>query len=99
MGGDIKVSAYGVSINFIGGTANIVGNILNEGNAVGLFTAVEMVKSNSGKSFISTLPPSQYFGDLSVDSPLPFSIPLDVNNKTMATINSGIYPSCTENCI
>jgi hypothetical protein len=90
--GDIKINVYGVSLNFIGGTPNIVGNILNEGNTVGLFTAVQMVKSNSSKSFISTLPPSQYLGDLSVDSPLPFSIPINLNNKTLSTIKSGTYP-------
>ena len=27
-----------------------------------------------------------------MDSPLPFSIPINLNNKTMATIKSGIYP-------
>jgi len=90
--GDIKVSVYGVSLNFIGGTPNIVGNILNEGNTVGLFTAVQMVKSNSSNSFISKLPPSQYLGDLSVDSPLPFSIPINMDNKTLATIKPGIHP-------
>ena len=91
--GDIKVSVYGVGINFIGGVPNIVGNILNEGNIVGLFTDVQMVKSNNtDKSFISILPPSQYLGDLSVDSPLPFSIPINVDNKTMATIKPGIHP-------
>jgi hypothetical protein len=90
--GDIKVSVYGVSLNFIGGTPNIVGNILNEGNTVGLFTAVQMVKSNSSKSFMTKLPPSQYLGDLSVDSPLPFSIPINMDNKTMATIKPGVHP-------
>ena len=90
--GDIKVSVYGVSLNFIGGTPNIVGNILNEGNTVGLFTAVQMVKSNSSNNFISKLPPSQYLGDLSVDSPLPFSIPINMDNKTLATIKPGVHP-------
>jgi hypothetical protein len=36
-------------------------------------------------------PPPQYLGDLSVDSPLPFSIPLASNNKTI-TAPPGIYP-------
>jgi len=91
IGGDIKVIAYGVSINYIAGVANIVGNLLNEGNVVGLFTTVELAKPISGKSFIPVLPPSQYLGDLSVDSPLPFSIPLGVNNKTMAAITPGVH--------
>lgn len=90
--GDIKIRVYDVAINFIGGTPNLIGNLLNEGNTVGLFTTVELVKSNSGKSFIPITPPAQYLGDLSVDSPLPFSMPLNIDNRTMSTIQPGIYP-------
>jgi len=90
--GNIKIRAYDVGINFIGGTPNLIGNLLNEGNTVGLFTTVDFVKPISGKSFIQITPPSQYLGDLSVDSPLPFSMPLNIDNKTMSTIQPGIYP-------
>ena len=92
--GDIKIRVYDVALNFIGGTPNLIGNLLNEGNTVGLFTTVELVKvkSNSGKSFIPITPPAQYLGDLSVDSPLPFSMPLNIDNRTMSTIQPGIYP-------
>ncbi len=90
--GDIKIRVYDVAINFIGDTPNLIGNLLNEGNTVGLFTTVELVKSTSGKSFIPITPPSQYLGDLSVDSPLPFSMPLNIDNRTMSTIQPGIYP-------
>ncbi len=90
--GNIKIRAYDVGINFIGGTPNLIGNLLNEGNTVGLFTTVDFVKPISGKSFIQITPPSQYLGDLSVDSPLPFSMPLNIDNKTMTTIQPGIYP-------
>ena len=90
--GDIKIRVYDVAVNFIGGTPNIIGNLLNEGNTVGLFTTVELVKSNSGKSFIPITPPAQYLGDLSVDSPLPFSMPLNIDNRTLSTIQPGIYP-------
>lgn len=90
--GDIKIRAYDVGINFIGGKPNLVGNLLNEGNTVGLFTTVGMVKSSSGKSFIPTLPPPQYLGDLSVDSPLPFSLPINLDNRTMAVIQPGPHP-------
>jgi hypothetical protein len=57
-----------------------------------LFTTVDFVKPISAKSFIQITPPSQYLGDLSVDSPLPFSMPLNIDNKTMTTIQPGIYP-------
>jgi len=90
--GDIKIRVYDVAINFIGGTPNLIGNLLNEGNTVGLFTTVELVKASSGKSFIPITPPSQYLGDLSVDSPLPFSMPLNIDNRTMSTAQPGIYP-------
>ncbi|MRN40614.1 MAG: hypothetical protein FIO02_06175 [Nitrosopumilales archaeon] len=90
--GDIKIRVYDVAVNFIGGTPNIIGNLLNEGNTVGLFTTVELVKSNSGKRFIPITPPAQYLGDLSVDSPLPFSMPLNIDNRTLSTIQPGIYP-------
>jgi hypothetical protein len=89
--GNIKLRAYDVGINFIGGKPNLIGNLLNEGNTVGLFTTVETIKPISGKSFIPVLP-SQYLGDLSVDSPLPFSIPINVDNKTLATIPPGPHP-------
>ena len=89
--GDIKLRVYDIGINFIGGKPNLVGNLLNEGNTVGLFTTIETTKSSSGKSFIPILPP-QYLGDLSVDSPLPFSIPINVDNKTMAEIPPGTHP-------
>jgi hypothetical protein len=90
--GDIKIRVYDVAVNFLGGSPNIIGNLLNEGNTIGLFTTVELVKSNSGKSFIPITPPAQYLGDLSVDSPLPFSMPLNIDNRTLSTIQPGIYP-------
>jgi hypothetical protein len=93
---------YDVRINNIGNIPNLVGNILNEGNTVGLFTTVEIIKdqqihssSESKRSladFMTVSPPPQYLGDLSVDSPLPFSIPLVSNNSTIITAPSGVYP-------
>jgi hypothetical protein len=100
--GDIKLRVYDVRINNIGNIPNLVGNILNEGNTVGLFTTVEIINdqqlhpsSESKRSladFMTVPPPLQYLGDLSVDSPLPFSIPLVSNNSTIITARSGVYP-------
>jgi hypothetical protein len=99
--GEIKIRAYDISVNKIGNVPNLVGNLLNEGNTVGLFTTVEMVNQTSStikptkkslSDFVTFMPTSQYLGDLSADSPLPFSIPLSINNKTIAAISSGIYP-------
>ncbi|HET7149669.1 MAG TPA: hypothetical protein VFI73_14370 [Candidatus Nitrosopolaris sp.] len=90
--GDIKIRVYDVAVNFLGSTPNIIGNLLNEGNTVGLFTTVELVKSNSSKSLVPITPPTQYLGDLSVDSPLPFSMALNIDNRTLSSIQPGIYP-------
>jgi hypothetical protein len=93
--GDIKIRVYDVRINNIGNVPNLVGNILNEGNTVGLFTTIQIINDQQLRSladFMTTLPPPQYLGDLSADSPLPFSIPLVSNNKTVITAPSGAYP-------
>ena len=41
--GEIEVSINDLSIDNIGGTLNVVGNLLNEGNTGGLFTMIEIV--------------------------------------------------------
>ena len=136
--GDIKVSVNDLDISTVAGTPNLVGNILNQGNTVGLFTTVQMInqpfsssqtvfksasgginQSSNGNPLTATPPqrhneqlnesaigkstsrsstfnshnlihvtPPQYLGDLQPDSPLPFSIPLDIDNG----ISSGSYP-------
>jgi hypothetical protein len=91
--GDIKLRIYDVNINFIGGKPNLVGNLLNEGNTIGLFTTVGMANNSLNKQFLPVLPPSQYLGDLSVDSPLPFSIPINLDNKTISTVKAGPHPT------
>lgn len=105
--GDITVNINDLAINYIGGNPNLVGNILNKGNTLALFTTIEILTSSSitanqseGQLPASTqtleketilVPAStfpQYLGDLEENSPLPFSIPLAINNNTA----SGIYP-------
>jgi hypothetical protein len=110
--GDIRVTATDLAINYVAGIPNLVGNLLNQGNTIGLFTTVQLInqpfssststggngpstiqeqhhtrnqgagstRQNSSSS--SLLPPAQYLGDLQPDSPLPFSIPLNMNNNT-----------------
>ncbi|HVE36725.1 MAG TPA: hypothetical protein VNA18_00860 [Nitrososphaeraceae archaeon] len=105
--GDISININDLAINYIGGNPNLVGNILNKGNTLALFTTIEILSSSSspanksggqlpsptqitGKNTFlvpaSSFP--QYLGDLEENSPLPFSIPLAINNNTA----SGIYP-------
>ena len=82
--GEISIRAYELEVNYIGGTPNIVGNLLNEGNTVALFTTIEVVDAGG---LITDQPPQQYLGDLEENSPLPFSIPVDVG-----TASAGTYP-------
>lgn len=108
--GDITVNINDLAVNYIGGNPNLVGNILNKGNTLALFTTIEISNPSSSSSLAEQsegqLPQSftqgsdnkeilipassfpQYLGDLEENSPLPFSIPLAINNNT----SSGIYP-------
>jgi len=108
--GNITADINDLAINYIGGIPNLVGNILNKGNTLALFTTIELVGSSSGtekqlqeplSSSPTTLNVSQnrpiikpvssfpqYLGDLDENSPLPFSIPLAIDNHTAP----GVYP-------
>ncbi len=77
--GEISIRAYDLMINYIGDRPNLVGNLLNEGNTAALFTAVEIVQSPRDGANQQLAPSTpQYLGDLSANSPLPFSIPLNL---------------------
>jgi hypothetical protein len=41
--GSIRVSASGIGINYIAGAPNLVGNLLNEGNTIGLYSTVQLI--------------------------------------------------------
>jgi hypothetical protein len=96
--GQITIRTYDVSIENIGGVLNLVGNLLNEGNTVALFTTIEIINNNEVSSKLisnssqsgnlikqlplQSLPSPQYLGDLTENSPLPFSIPIDIKSNT-----------------
>jgi ATP-dependent Zn protease len=95
--GQIRIRTYDLDINYVGGAPNLVGNLLNEGNTVALFTTIELFnpagntdssQSNMNKSLVTGQSQQQYLGDLSENSPLPFSIPLDLDSDLPA----GNYP-------
>jgi hypothetical protein len=101
--GMIKIEAYDFALNDIGGTPNLVGNLLNQGNTIALFTTVEMIYTGQAytltssssttveqptRPLVKNFPPQQYLGDLSENSPLPFSIPLNIDKDTPR----GMYP-------
>jgi hypothetical protein len=41
--GSIVVTASGISINYIAGVPNLVGNLLNQGNTIALYTTVQLI--------------------------------------------------------
>lgn len=86
--GEITIRIYDLAINYIGNTPNLVGNLLNEGNTDALFTTIEIVPSESGsQQLVASGPQQQYLGDLTENSPLPFSIPLSARG-----LEPGTYP-------
>jgi hypothetical protein len=97
--GQITIRTYDVAIENIGGILNLVGNLLNEGNTVALFTTIEIINNKVSSKLttntdtfqsgnlvkqlpLQSLPPPQYLGDLTENSPLPFSIPIDIKSNT-----------------
>ena len=95
--GQIRIRTYDLDINYVGGAPNLVGNLLNEGNTVALFTTIELInpaanaessQGNLNKSLVTGPSQQQYLGDLSENSPLPFSIPLSIDSDLPA----GDYP-------
>lgn len=83
--GEITVRAYEIEVTYIGGRPNITGNLLNEGNVLALFTTIEVTKADE---LVAFLPPQQYLGDLTENSPLPFSIPIVLKEG----VTEGVYP-------
>jgi hypothetical protein len=99
--GQIRIRSYDLAINNIGGTPNLVGNLLNEGNTVALFTTMDLVNSaaesgpegkgeqpESTRSLVTGPTQQLYLGDLSENSPLPFSIPISI----APDLPAGNYP-------
>jgi len=85
----IDVSVYGVDVMNIGGKQNIIGNILNQGNIKGQFATVTIQPIDNSKIKKSV----QYIGDINIDAPTPFNIPIDFTgnpsfgeNKVVVTV-------------
>jgi hypothetical protein len=85
----IDISVYGVDVMNIGGKQNIIGNILNQGNIKGQFATVTIQPIDNSKIKKSI----QYIGDIDIDAPTPFNIPIDFTgnpsfgeNKVVVTV-------------
>src|SRR5688572_3344241 len=83
--GNIQISTNDVSISYIGDTPNLVGNLLNEGNSPAMFTKIELLESGTqeGLQLLRPIVSSQFLGDLAVNSPLPFNIPLQITQQNL----------------
>ena len=93
--GNIKISVNDVTISYIGDTPTLVGNLLNEGNTPALFTKIELIQpAIQGKpQLLRPTISSEFLGDLAVNSPLPFNIPLQiVQQNTLQEMTSNGYP-------
>ena len=73
--GLIKPSIYGVKVIELSGKKTIIGEILNEGNADGLFGFVKLLPRGDSNIRES----SQYIDEIEPDSPVPFNIPIESN--------------------
>lgn len=70
--GSASIKMYDLSITYIGNEPNLSGYLLNEGSDTAFFTSVEMLEDR-----LKPVGGAQYIGDLLVNSPLPFNIPID----------------------
>src|SRR5215212_6410567 len=93
--GNIRISVNDVTISYIGDTPTLVGNLLNEGNTPALFTKIELLQSTTqGKpQLLRPTISSEFLGDLAVNSPVAFNIPLQIaqENTTLQVTGDG-YP-------
>src|SRR5215208_5540914 len=93
--GNIRISVNDVTISYIGDTPTLVGNLLNEGNTPALFTKIELLQpSTQGKpQLLRPTITSEFLGDLAVNSPLAFNIPLQIaQQNTAQEVTGDGYP-------
>ena len=86
--GNIKLDVNDLTLRPIGNSYDIVGNILNQGNALAQFSTISITNqqiSNTSKNHNSSAGNevsskenaiSEYIGDLPVNEPIPFNIPI-----------------------
>src|SRR5574337_155243 len=70
--GVIDVSLHDIGVTEIGGKKMIIGDVLNQGNVKAVFGQVTVIPLDNSIIKKST----QYIGDLDIDAPVPFNIPV-----------------------
>ncbi len=73
--GLVNPSIYGVKVIELSGKKTLIGEILNEGNADGLFGFVKL-EPRSNSNIVES---SQYIDEIEPDSPVPFNVPIESN--------------------
>jgi hypothetical protein len=73
--GLVNPSIYGVKVIELSGKKTLIGEILNEGNADGLFGFVKL-QARGNSNIIES---SQYIDEIEPDSPVPFNVPIESN--------------------
>ena len=73
--GLVNPSIYGVKVIELSGKKTLIGEILNEGNADGLFGFVKLEPRGNSNIVES----SQYIDEIEPDSPVPFNVPIESN--------------------
>lgn len=80
--GSANIKMYDLQVTLLGNQPILTGYLLNDGSADALFTSVELLaddlKPDAG---------AQYLGDLLINSPLPFNIPI----KQEVSDDKGVY--------
>jgi len=65
--GDIRVSVTDLAVNEVAGVPNLVGNLLNQGNTIGLFTTVQLMNQPFSSSNTSSSSTNAVSGGQAVD--------------------------------
>jgi hypothetical protein len=106
--GNINLDVNDLTLRPIGNSYNIVGNILNQGNTLAQFSKISIMDQqilNTGKdnSSSSANDPasigtgiSEYVGDLPVNEPVPFNIPVS-NSQIQYVLDSKENPASQPN--
>jgi hypothetical protein len=71
--GVIDISVHDIGVSEIAGKTMIIGNVLNQGNVKAVFGQVTVMPFDN--SIIKQS--SQYIGDIDIDAPVPFNIPIN----------------------
>ncbi|SMH71988.1 COG1361 S-layer family protein [Candidatus Nitrosotalea okcheonensis] len=87
--GVIDISLHDIGVSDIAGKKMIIGDVLNQGNVKAVFGQVTV--SSVDSTIIK--PSSQYIGDIDIDAPVPFNIP--INSDTVPTGDQKIQVTLT----